>query len=283
MQWVMNSRIAALSLLGAACFAACAENTKPSTAESAVDAAYAALVSDIANCAKEVKTCTDAAADDAAVDACRDQFATCREDAGKKNVNVLADAVRSCTSAHKDCVRAADSGEADSCQDELRVCLRAARPEKDDDDAGTDKDERKAAREDCLDELHPCVKAEGPANVCAEQVRTCLVESVPTSGEVVPEDGDDADDDAVSDDAAASDEDGMGMGMGMGAKSDAGATRGKSAAAKAAKDADAGVSGAGTMNQAQICVDTLRTCIDAGNPARGCAKSLKECRAAATP
>lgn len=289
MQWSTISRLPALSLLAATCLLGCAESTSPvSSATSPVDAAYAALVSEVANCAKEVKACVDAAADDAAVDVCRDEFSSCRENAGKKHVDALANAAKSCTATHKECVRSAEKGEAGSCQDELRVCLRAARPERgvDDDDAGTKNDERKAARADCLDELHPCVEADGPANVCAEQVRACLVDSVPSAAEVVPgkkADKDDAMDEDVAADAdadadAAVEETGRGMGKVM--KGDAGVERGKSAAAK---NADAGASGKGTMNQARMCVDTLRACIDAGTAARDCAKSLKECRAAATP
>lgn len=283
MQWSTISRFPALSLMAATCLAACAESSAPSTSENAVDVAYAALVSEVASCAKALQTCTDAAADDAATDACRAEFGSCREAAGKKHVDALANAARSCAATHKECVRAAEKSEAGSCQDELRVCLRAARPEgNDDDDAGAENDARKAARADCLDELHPCVKADGPANVCAEQVRMCLVDSVPSPSAVVP------DKKAHKDDAdAAVDEDGAGMGMGMGMgkgpKDDAGVERGKSAAAKPADGADAGAPGKGTMNKARECVDTLRVCIDAGNPARGCAQSLKECRAAAMP
>lgn len=271
MQWSTISRFPALSLMAATCLAACAESSAPSMSENAVDTAYAALVSEIASCAKELKTCTDAAADDAATDACRADFSDCRESAGKKNVDALANAARSCSATHKDCVRAAEKGEAGSCQDELRACLRAARPQSDDDDdAGTDNDARKAARADCLDELHPCVKADGPANVCAEQVRMCLVDSVPSPAAVVPDKKKDKDADA------AVDEDGEGKG----AKGDAGVERGKSADAPSKGVADAGPRG---NTQARECVDTLRACIDAGNPARGCAQSLKECRAAAMP
>lgn len=270
MQWSTISRFPALSLMAATCLAACAESSAPSMSENAVDTAYAALVSEVASCAKGLKICVDAAADDAANDACRADFSSCREAAGKKNVDALAGAARSCSATHKECVRAAEKGEADSCQDELRVCLRAARPQgDDDDDAGAENNPRKVARADCLDELHPCVKAEGPANVCAEQVRMCLVDSVPSAAAVVPDkksDKGDAD--------AAVDEDGKGP------KGDAGVERGKSASAPSKDDADAGPRG---KSQARECVDTLRACIDAGNPARGCAQSLKECRAAAMP
>jgi hypothetical protein len=256
-----------------------------------VDAAYAALVSEVASCAKEVRSCVDAAEDDAAIDACREDFASCRQDAGKKKVDTLAGAARACASSHKTCVQAAERGEASGCQEELRVCLRAARPEKDDDDAGAGKnDDRKAARADCLDELHPCVKADGPANVCAEQVRTCLVDSVPSAPEVVPEKGKDkdaasdedvasdkdaaSDEDVASDKDAATDEDGTGKGM----KGDAGVGRAKSAAAKGSVAADAGARSKGMKSQARVCVDAFQACLDAGSPARGCAQSLKECR-----
>jgi hypothetical protein len=281
MQWSTISRFPALSLMAATCLAACAESSAPSTSENAVDTAYAALVSEIASCARELETCVDAAADDAAIDACRAELSSCREDAGKKNVDALANAARSCSATHKECVKAAEKGEAGSCQDELRVCLRASRPQgNDDDDAGTDNDARKAARADCLDELHPCVKADGPANACAEQVRMCLVDSAPSPLMVVPDKK--ADKDRSDSDAdAAVDEDGMGMGKS--AKGDAGMEHGKSGGAKPADDADAGVRGKAKTTPARECVDTLRACIDAGNPARGCAQSLKECRAAALP
>ena len=268
MQWSTISRFPALSLMAATCLAACTESSAPVASDNAVDTAYAALVSDIATCAKEVKTCVDAAADDAAVDACREDFSSCREDAGKKHVAKLENAARSCSATHKECVRSAEKGEAASCQEELRVCLRAARPDRgeDDDDAGTKNDARKAARADCLAELHPCVEADGPANVCAEQVRECLVESVPSPAAVVP--GKKADKDA---DAAVEEvEPGNGKGTSKGEKPDAGA------------EADAGANDE-AQSPARACVDTLRACIDAGNPARGCAQSLKECRAAATP
>jgi|GEM_PF-6538033 len=276
MQWSTISRVPALSLMAATYLAACAESAAPSASENAVDTAYAALVSEIASCAKELKSCVDAAADDVANDACRAAFSGCREEAGKKNVDALAHAARSCTATHKECVRTADKGEAGSCQDELGVCVRAARPHgDDDDDAGIENDARKAARADCLDELHPCVKADGPANLCAEQVRMCLVDSVPSPAAVVPDkkaDKDDADADAAIDDD--------GTGMGKGPKGDAGVERGKSAAARSKGAADAGPR---EKSQARACVDTLRACIEAGNPARGCAQELKACRVAATP
>jgi hypothetical protein len=298
MHW-LNSRYNKLGLLTAACLAACGESSAPSASGgNAVDAAYAALVADVANCAKQVKTCLDAAgSDDAAVATCRADFGTCREGADKHATKELASAVRGCTSQHNTCVRAAEHGSAGACQDELRVCLRAAHPDNasDDADAGSDEGKAEGKRSDCLDEMHACVKADGPANTCAEQVRMCVVDSVPSPLEVAPE----ADADEASDEDAdeSSDEDMAGAGSGM--PSDPGNGHGKPAAAGAAgsmasaqgKPATAGAGGdaaskgkgSAKKTAARMCVDTFSTCVDGGTAARSCAQSLKECRVAAKP
>lgn len=273
MQWPTNLRLTALNMISAACLVACAQSSAPRTtaseSESDVERAYAALVSDVASCAKQVKSCVDDAdSDEAARAACRADFASCRDAAGKSSVNALASGARGCTSSHNSCVRSADHGEAASCQDALRMCLGAAHAAKhDDEDAGDD--DRKGARADCLDELHPCVMADGPANACAEQVRMCVVDSVPSASAVVP----DADSDDDSDEAGPSD---AGGGKGK-SKTKAGHPSNTDAAA------DAGTGGKGMLNPARMCVDSLHACVDAGNPARDCAKSLKECRASAAP
>jgi hypothetical protein len=305
MHWWTNSRLIALGFTSVGCLVGCADSPTPSTADNAVETAYAALVADVASCAKEVKSCVDAAGDDeVAVDTCRDEFATCRQDAGKGSVDKLANAARSCTAKRKECVAAAPDDRA-SCHEEQRACLSASRDEKKDDgdDAGPDGDARKAARSDCLDELHICVQADGPANACAEQVRTCVVDSVPTALAVVPKD----------DKGKGSSKRGdAGVGGGKPDKADAadGGVRGKPEKADGGvrgkpEKADGGVRGKpekadatdggvpdgggdddgdkGTMSDARVCVDTFQACIEADNAARACARSLKDCRAAAKP
>lgn len=297
----MNWKNSSLGLATIACLAACSQSSAPSTSDNTVETAYAALVADAANCAKQVKTCLDAAgSDDAAVSTCRAEFGTCRESAGKRAANELAGAVRSCTSRQNECVRAAEHGEAGSCQDELRMCLGAAHADnRDDDDAGTD--ERKAKRADCLDELHACVKADGPANACSEKVRMCVVDSVPSPLEVAPEDDEDEASDEDTDtstdedaDEAGDDAEAMGS-AGSGMPSDPGAGHGKPADAgnsgKGSNKSDAGAPeekaskgrGMAKKTAARMCVETFSACVDAGTAARSCAASLKECRAAAKP
>jgi hypothetical protein len=299
MHW-LNSRYNKLGLLTAVCLAACGESSAPSASSgNAVDAAYAALVSDVANCAKQVKTCLDAAeSDDTAVATCRADFGTCRDNAGKHATKELAGAVRSCTSEHNTCVRAAEHGSAGDCQDALRMCLSAAHPDNgsDDADAGSDEGKAKGKHSDCLDEMHACVKADGPANACAEQVRMCVVDSVPSPLEVAPEDGD-ADEASDEDADEASDEDMGGAGSGMpsdpgngkGKPATAGAAgsmatdHGKPATTGAAGDAASKGKGSAKKTAARMCVDTFSACVDGGSTARSCASSLKECRTAAKP
>jgi hypothetical protein len=303
MHWSTNLRFNKLGLLTAVCLAACNESSAPRGTND-VDAAYAALVADVANCAKQVKTCLDAAgSDDAAVATCREDFGTCRAAAGKHATHELASAVRGCTSQHNACVKAAEHGSAGDCQDELRVCLRAAHPDNGSDDADAGSDEGgKGKRSDCLDEMHACVKADGPANTCAEQVRMCVVDSMPSPLEVAPEDyaAEDADEASDEDADEASDEDMAGAGSGM--PSDPGMGRGKSADKAAAdggmpsdpgmghgKPADkgtaggAGSKGSARKTAARMCVETFSACVDGGTAARSCAQTLKECRAAAKP
>ena len=309
MHW-LNSRYNKLGLLTAVCLAACGESSAPTASSgNAVDAAYAALVADAANCAKQVKTCLDAAgSDDAAVATCRADFGTCRESAGKHATKELATAVRSCTSQHNACVKAAEHGSAGDCQDGLRVCLSAAHPDNgaDDADAGTDEGngKGKGKRADCLDEMHACVKADGPANTCAEQVRMCVVDSVPSALEIAPEEDadeatdEDADEAADEDADEGADEDTAGAGSGMpsdpgnghgktaadgGMPSDPSSGHGKPTTAGGAGGAASNGKGSAKKTAARMCVDTFSACVDGGSAARSCAQALKECRTAAKP
>ena len=280
-----------LGLFGALMLSACASSpsTNPRPVQSSVDTAYAALVSEVANCAKEVKVCVEGAgSDSAARAACRVQFDTCRASAGERATHALADAVTACTSQHNACVRQGH-GAAPDCKDELKSCLRAAHPQRaEDEDGGVDEQGRKS---DCLDELHSCVEADGPANVCAAQVRSCVVDAVPTGDELVPED--DSDDSAdESDESAGDSDDAADEGAdddadNSGASADAGtpeqpqpANDGHSGADKAPNGA---AKNAARKAAASQCLDAFTACVDAGAAQRDCARSLKECRRAAAP
>jgi hypothetical protein len=100
-------------------------------------------------------------------------------------------------------------------------CMRSQRQQR-------DSDESKGKRADCLDELHPCVKADGPANVCAEQVRLCLIDSMPSASDVVPQDatdlhGESDESEDRTDSGKPSDDAGIGHGKSNRAHADAGA------------------------------------------------------------
>jgi hypothetical protein len=267
--------MSAVSLFGAAWLAACGSGANPRPSESSIDAAYAALIGEVASCAKEVKVCVEAAGSDlASRAACREQFSGCRATAGEKATHELANAVTACTSQHNTCVRQAHGAAAADCKDELKVCLGAAHPKPaEDEDGGVD--ERGNPKGDCLDQLHSCVAADGPANACAEQVRSCVVDAVPTGDEVVPQD-DDADetDENADDDADSTDES-----PDAGAPEQAGQSdNGRSNADKAQ---DAGTKKAARKTAAAQCLDTFSACVEAGSAQRTCAQSLKECRSAA--
>ena len=295
----------ALGLLGAALLAACSsgQTANPQPPASSVDTAYAALVSEVASCSKQAKSCNDAAgSDDAARTACRDQFSSCRATAGEGATRELANAVTACTSQHNACVRQGH-GAAPACKDEFKACLRAAHPQ-----AGQDEDggveEHGRGKSDCLDELHSCVEADGPANTCAEQVRSCVVDTFPSADELVPTDdtddsadetdesaADDADEAADeadesagddADDAADEADDGIdeaapgpdaGAGEQPAGSDDNGANAGK------AKNGQA--KGSARKAAAAQCLDAFDACVAAGGTQRDCAQSLKECRAAA--
>lgn len=263
---VSSTRSAMWSLMGAAFLAACGGSTSaPTSTQSSVDGAYAALVSDVANCAKQVKTCVDAAGtDSAALDACRTQFASCRDAAGADAQNALADAVRTCTSAQNACVKSAAHGDAGSCSDDLNVCLRAAHPKSShDDDSDAGSDEGKPEQGDCLDQLHTCVAASGSPSTCAESVRKCVVDCVPGADAVVPPRSDDH--------------------GGDGSKGGDADDRGKPAQAGSSGSvrADAGVPE--QENAGRMCVDKLSTCVDSGGDLRACAQQLKDCVAPPAP
>jgi hypothetical protein len=260
MQLHMSSQKSFLWFLGSLALTACSSSGSTAPTGDSVDAAYAALVGDVANCAKQVKSCVDAAADDAARATCREQLDGCRDDAGKEAMSAIAMAVRACTQQHNRCVKDAKGGAAASCKDELKTCLHAAHPTTgrgNDDDAGVDEHGKAADSSDCLDEMDSCVEADDSADTCAQNVRECVVDSLPSGDEVVPTtDGQDETDNSGSD------------------HGDAGV------ASEHGKPADAGAKGKSMMNAARQCVDTFSSCVDSGSAARTCAKALKDCHSA---
>jgi hypothetical protein len=261
-----SSRKGAVWLLGSLAFTACnASTSAPAPAASSVDSAYAELVAEFANCAKQVKSCVDGAADSSAVSACRDEFASCRDAAGEHAISEVADAVRGCTQQQNACVKAARGSAAGSCHDALVMCLGAAHPVKghDDDDGGVDeRGSNGKGNGDCLQNLHACVEADGPANACAEDLRSCVSEAMPNAGEVVPEE-----DSAEAADESSSPADGHGR--------DAGANNAHD------NPADMGAKGQAARSAARQCTDSFATCVDAGSSARSCVMALKQCHAAA--
>jgi hypothetical protein len=275
----LTSPKGAFWLLGSLALTACSSTSHPSPTPSvgSVDSAYAALVGEFANCAKEVKSCVDAAAgDSAALAACRDEFASCRESAGEHAASAIATAVRSCTEQQNACVKAAHGSAAGSCHEDLVMCLGAAHAANghDDEDGGVDERGGGKSNGDCLQTLRACVEADGPAKACAEEVRSCVSETMPNAGEVVPEDDSAGDDDSAEEaDESPSPADGHGR--------DAGADNAHENPSGAHEmPADVGAKGQAAMTAARQCVDSFASCVDAGSSPRSCVMALKQCHSA---
>jgi hypothetical protein len=256
-------------------FAACGGGADSSSSGAAsVDAAYAALVGDVAKCAKQVDGCLSAAgSDSAANDQCRAQFTTCRDSAGARAENSLAAAVTACTSAHRECAKAAQGTDASvgECKDELRTCLSAAHPQRvSDDDAGVDESGGKGSGKgkDCLADLHSCVEADGKAGECAHEVRSCVASALPSADVVSPKQAKDADE--------ASDE-------GKGKPADAGKPSESSKPEDAGKPADPGSIGKARADEARKCVKSFSGCVEAGSKPQDCVSALKECKGVVEP
>jgi len=271
----LSLRNGLLCALGSVAFAACGGGTDSGTTSgSSVDAAYGALVSDIAHCGKQVDSCLNAAADSAAVDQCRAQFSSCRDSAGAKAENSLAGAVTSCTSKHRECAKAAHGGDAGvkPCTDDLKMCLASAHGHdgsSDDADGGVDESSDKGGsgkNKDCLEDLRSCVEADGKPADCAHEVRSCIVAAMPSVDVVAPK----RSDDGKSKDAGAG-EDHSGKGGDSGKAADAG------------KPEDAGSSGKDRSGEARKCVTTFSSCVEAGGAPQTCLSALKDCKSIVEP
>ena len=301
----LGLRDSLLCALGCAALAACGGGADAArTSGASVEAAYAALVGEVAQCAKQVDACLTAATDDAAADQCREEFKGCRESVGQRAEKSLSAAVTACTSKHRDCAKEhqrTDSGVSE-CKDELRGCLVAAHPQHDDGDAGVDEAEGKGKgrAKDCLADLHSCVDAGGVAADCAHEVRSCVVSALPSADVMAPKAAKD-DDDTADEDEAADENSASASGNGKSGAADAAkaadagkpeekgkpADTGKPAeagqSADAGKPADPGSAGKARATEARKCVASFSSCVDAGSAPQSCVAALKECKSAVEP
>jgi len=275
----LSLRNGLLCAFGSVAFAACGGGTDSGTTSgSSVDAAYGALVSDIAQCGKQVDSClTAAGSDSAALDQCRTQFSSCRDSAGARAENSLSGAVTSCTRQHRECAKAAQGGDAGvkPCTDDLTMCLASAHGHdgsREDSDGGVDesKDESSSGKgkgKDCLEDLRSCVEADGKPADCAHEVRSCVVAALPSVDVVAPRRSDDGDGDDKNKDAGiAGDRGGKG--------SDSG---------KAADAGNAGSSGKDRSGEARKCVTGFSACLEAGGVPQTCVRALKDCKSVVEP
>ena len=143
----------AISLVGGTALG-CGEQPQPSSPQSEVVASYDALRSAIADCGAALGACShEAAGDVAAQQACRDTFSACVEPS-------LPEPPAAATAAADD-----------------------------DDDAGAGSGEaHESPVRGCIDALLACVMADTDASVCAQDVRACVIASVPAPPGVIPTD-----------------------------------------------------------------------------------------------
>ena len=281
-----------LGLAAAGCGAA------PSSAPSErtdVSTAYQQLVADMAACGQQIAECVREAQGDAtALDACRDEREACTM-AGAGPVSAIADAARACAEARRECV--SGGGEPQDCAAELRTCLGArdtggGRP-----DAGAQGGATGAAVRDCVAELHACVDAGTAPNECAQNIRACVAEALPSAaalgmpadpgmaGDHMPADPGQPGDPGQPADAGMPADPGMagdhmpadpGMPGDPGQPADAGMP---SDVPRAPGDLPVPDDLPEPAQAAIACLEAFQSCVTAGAPPQDCVETLRACTA----
>jgi hypothetical protein len=260
------------------------QTSSPATEGSSVEAAYSELVGEFAACAQTVSGCVQTAqGDTAALQACRDEFAGCRDSAGQAAVDSMANAVRTCTDANRQCEKDNHGATgSQACQQTLLACLEAGRPQHpgstgDDEDGGTDhgaKGSHAPPVGDCLDTLHGCISGGGEAKTCAQAVRACVLDAVPMPDDVIPMGGPGAGGNHA--DAGHAGEEHVANPPANSHAADAGEPED---APKPPREGEmhAADAGEGMSSPALACLDAFQACTQADGMARTCARSLQQC------
>ena len=213
--------------------------------ENPVTVAFDALSSAIAGCGDELAACNDA-------------FTACQQSAGAPAANALADAVVECTRSVGPCASDAGGPAASSCHEALQSCLGATLPSPptpDDEDGGGPDADHGSPVASCIDTLLECVMQDGNAMACAQDVRACIIASVPAPPGVIPVDPGSGAGDAGMPEPPTTPDAGM--------PGDVEPTT-----------PDAGMAGAPPSSS---CMEAFEACVDAGGTAASCSKDLREC------
>jgi hypothetical protein len=165
------------------------------------------------------------------------------------------------------------------CESALQDCLGVAHAARndDDEDAGG-KSAHAEAVADCVDTLHACVKGDADANMCAQNVRECVLGSIPAPGDVVPGAG------KANGRAGHADDEDAGVHENKSNRSDQAAHDAGRPSDVPAQPHAAGAPAHGNGNAdaqagsaAMACLDAFTACVDAGSNPRDCAKNLRSC------
>lgn len=175
----------------AACSAGHSSTTASQSVPSQVTAAYESLLQALASCSQDAASCLkDAHGDPTALETCRAQLSDCRVQAGSTAENALASAIRDCTSAARQCAQNATTDAAHlACDDTLRACIGDNRPAHADDDDGGVAETHGAQVASCVAALHACIESNTEPMTCGQQMRACVLASVPVPIGVTPGDG----------------------------------------------------------------------------------------------
>lgn len=172
----------AVSFLTVACAAAaCGESSDSAQGPYSILTAVSALESAIAACGDERKTCEESATDAVATSACEEASATCRDGAKSAAKAGLERGVSACRTDFATCREAATTADDRGlCKDELKACVAEDRPTGHGRDVG---DGGVVGREHnpnaaCITSLRECIEGDGEAKLCAEQLRSCLSDSM---------------------------------------------------------------------------------------------------------
>ncbi len=260
-----------------------------------VSTAYQQLVSDMAACGQQIAECVrEAQGDAAALAACRDEREACAM-AGAGPVNAIADAARACAEQRRECV--SGGGEPKDCAAELRTCLGARETGGERPDGGGLGNATGAAVRDCVAELHACVDAGTAPNECAQGIRACVAEALPSAGDLgMPADPGMSGDAMQADPGKPAD---PGQPGDPGKPADAGmpsdpGMAGDHMPADPGKPADAGKPSdvpraPGDLpvpddlpepaQGAIACLEAFQSCVSAGTPPNDCVEALRACTA----
>jgi hypothetical protein len=218
----------------------------------------------LAACGQQASACAGAAGDDLALQMCRDQLAGCRETAGRTGSQAVADAIHVCVDHMQQCEKGANTPSAHAaCDLDLQACLGAGRA--DEADGGNDEDGGSASPVSaCESQMRMCVLADGSAETCADELRTCLLAATPGPN-----------------DLHAGGEHGRDGGSANSSAPDAGMSGSMHAATP-----DAGMSGSGGhaaatdagKPAANTCQDQYDYCVQHNGTPQGCRQQMRSCQ-----